>query len=439
MNGNGIMETLLDDRYLLVSGASLYIAVILTGVVWVWRRPNGRDVRGALLAFCWNLPTLLALQLAASHFNWWQFDAQGGLLLGAPVDLVLSWAWLWGFVLAIAFPTLPLVLVVAIALAADLALMPAATPVVVLGSYWLAGEAVGLIFVLIPGQLLARWTTRGIRLSERVVLQMMVFGGLIVFVLPAIAIDSSGSAWLNPFSRPAWQWSLMVQVLAIPALFGVSAVQEFVVRGRGTPVPFDPPQRLVVSGVYAYVRNPMQLSAVVLLVLLGLMLKNIWVSAAGVMAHIYAIGLAGWDEDTDLRLRFGESWTRYRQAVQGWIPRRRPWFQNDSPDARLFVASRCGMCTQVGQWFTRRGAVRLEILPAETYGARALTRITYTTADGTGEFSGVQAIARALEHIHLGWAMIGWLLRLPVICQFAQLLIDASGGEPRSIAGPVPR
>jgi len=437
MNENGIMEILIEDRYLLVRAASIYIAAVLTGIVWIWRKPRGRDVDGALLAFCWNLPALLALQVAASHFGWWQFDAQGGLLLGTPVDLYLSWAWLWGFVFAVAFPTLPLIFVLATALAADLALMPAATPVVDLGPYWLAGEVVGLILVLLPGQLLARWTTRGDRLGARVTLQMMTFSGLIVFVLPAIAIDGSGSTWQNPFSRPVWQWSLMLQLLAIPALFGVSAVQEFVVRGRGTPVPFDPPQRLVTSGVYAYVRNPMQLSAVVLLFLLGLALENLWVSGAGIMAHIYAIGLAGWDEDEDLRLRFGENWTRYRQSMQGWIPRVRPWFQRDSPDARLFVSSNCGMCSQVGQWFVRRDAVRLEVLPAETYPAGTLIRITYVTADGAGQFSGVQAISRALDHIHLGWAMLGWLLRLPAIRQFAQILIDASGGEPRSIAAPV--
>jgi hypothetical protein len=46
----------------------------------------------------------------------------------------------------------------------------------------------------------------------------------------------------------------------------------------------------------------------------------------------------------------------------------------------------------------------------------------------------MEAVARALEHVHLGWALLGWLLRLPVICQVAQLLADASGAEPRQIS-----
>src|SRR5262249_17804827 len=59
--------------------------------------------------------------------------------------------------------------------------------------------------------------------------------------------------------------------------------------------------------------------------------------------------------------------------------------------------------------------------------------ITYEPADGSRSASGVAAIARGLEHIHLGWALVGFFLRLPVVCQLCQLLADASGAEPRRI------
>jgi protein-S-isoprenylcysteine O-methyltransferase Ste14 len=433
-----------DDSYLLVRAASLYITVMLTGVVWAWRRPfakpveaqgrpTGRALGGAVLASIWNLPVLLALHLAAAHFGWWQFDARGGLLLGMPVELYLSWAWLWGAVLALAFPSLHLGAVMVLALAADLVLMPAAAPVVRLGPAWILGDVVGLFAGLLPGLLLARWTARDEHLVGRAVLQVVAFSGLLLFVLPAIAIDGSGSAWLNPAARPAWQLSLIVQLLSFPALLGLTAVQEFVSRGAGTPVPFDPPQRLVTTGLYAYIRNPMQVSAVLLLFLLGLILRNPWVAAAGVMAHLYSTGLAGWDEDEDLRQRFGEQWIAYRRGVRAWVPRLRPWHRTDLPPARLFVAEGCGMCREVGRWFEKRGARQIAIVPAESHVSGALSRITYEPGDGTRAASGVEAVARALEHVHLGWALIGCLLRLPGICRFAQLLTDASGGEPRKI------
>ena len=423
-----------DDRFLLVRAASLYIAVMLTGVVWVWRRPSRRAVAGAVMASLWNLPVVLALHLAATEFGWWRFDAQGGLLLGMPVELYLSWAWLWGFVLALAFPSLTLGAVLLIVLAADLVLMPALTPVLRLGPAWILGEVVGLLAGALPGQLLARWTSRDDRLAWRAVLQVLAFTGLMLFVLPAIVIEGSGSIWLNPLDRPAWQLSLIAHVMALPALLGLTAVQEFVARGGGTPVPFDPPRRLVTTGVYAYIRNPMQLSGVVVLLVLGLILRNAWVSAAGVMAHLYSVGLAGWDEEEDLRRRFGEQWIAYRRGVRGWVPRFRPWHPTDRSPARLFVAEGCGMCREVGRWFEQRGAHRLAIVPAESHPSGSLTRITYVPGDGSRDATGVAAVARALEHIHFGWALLGGLLRLPGICQFAQLLTDASGGEPRRVA-----
>jgi protein-S-isoprenylcysteine O-methyltransferase Ste14 len=421
----------LVDRYLIVRAGSLYLAVMLTAIVWVWRRPKPPAVAAALLASIWNLPMLLAFNVAAIHFGWWRFDGRGGIFLGMPVDLYLSWVWIWGGVFALAFPSRHLGIVLIVALAADLLLMPLATPVLQLGSWWVAGEFVGISVGLLPGLLLARWTLGDEHLRERALLQMLAFSGLLGFVLPAIAIEGSGGGWFNPLTLPAWQLCLIAQALAVPVLLGLTAVQEFETRGGGTPVPFDPPRTLVASGVYAYVRNPMQLSAVVFLLMLAAVLRNPWIGAAGVMAHVYSAGLAGWDEDEDLRRRFGAAWIAYRGAVRCWLPHVRPRHVPGRPPARLFVSESCGMCRQVGEWFAQRGARQLIIVPAETHPSGALTRITYDPGDGAREASGVEAVARALEHVHLGWAFLGFALRLPVMCQLAQLLVDASGGEPR--------
>jgi protein-S-isoprenylcysteine O-methyltransferase Ste14 len=423
-----------DDPYLIVRAATVYITVALTAIAWAWQRPGRPVVAGAVLGFVWNLPALLVLHVAASAYGWWHFDAQGGLLLGMPVDLYLCWAWVWGAIPALAFPKARLAAVVAAALAFDVVLMPAAGPVLQLGPAWLIGEIAGLLAGLVPAQLLARWTAGATRLDRRAVLQVLAFSGLILVVLPAVAIEGSGTTWINPSERPLWQISVIVQVLAVPAAVGLSAVQEFVTRGAGTPVPFDPPRRLVTSGLYAYVRNPMQLSAAVLLLLWGLVLRNGWVAAAGIMAHLYSTGLAGWNEDDDLGTRFGRRWLEYRSGVRRWIPRVRPWYPADAVPARLFVSATCGICCEVGRWFEVHGARDLLIVPAEHHPSRSVTRITYEAGDGAYSASGVEAIARALEHIHCGWALLGCVLRLPIVRQAAQLLVDASGGEPRRIS-----
>ena len=85
------------------------------------------------------------------------------------------------------------------------------------------------------------------------------------------------------------------------------------------------------------------------------------------------------------------------------------------------------------------GVRQLDIVPAETHPSGALWRITYEPGDGTRAAAGVEAVARALEHLHLGWALLGALLRLPILSSLMQLLVDASGGEPRSIGSSGPR
>lgn len=421
------------DRYFIIRSAILYITVVLSLAVWLWRRPDARTMRGAVLATFWNLPALLALQLIATRFGWWHFDAAGGLLLGMPVDVYLAWAWLWGVIPLLACPSAPLAFVIAAAFALDLALMPAAWPLLQLGPQWLLGEGLALATVLVPGQLLGRWTARDARLPQRAALQMVAFSGLVLFVVPAVAIAGSNGHWINPLDQPLWQLSLFAHVLAVPAILGLSAVQEFVTRGGGTPVPFDPPRRLVTSGPYAYVRNPMQIAGVAMLVLLGVMLQNLWVAAAGFLAHVYSVGLAGWDEDEDLGRRFGDDWREYRKNVRAWIPRLTPWHPVNPAPPRLYVAEQCVMCAEVARWFRARHPRHLLIVAAESHPSDALTRITYEPRDGHRAASGVEAMARALEHLHLGWACVGWTLRMPLILPLVQLLVDASGGEARPL------
>lgn len=63
----------------------------------------------------------------------------------------------------------------------------------------------------------------------------------------------------------------------------------------------------------------------------------------------------------------------------------------------------------------------------------ALKGMTYEAGEANYSVEGFEALCRALEHIHLGWAFVAWTLRLPVICQMGQLLLDAVGGGPRHI------
>jgi len=112
--------------------------------------------------------------------------------------------------------------------------------------------------------------------------------------------------------------------------------------------------------------------------------------------------------------------------------------ENASPKAgtalaRLYVAESCLPCSRVGRWVARRNPVGLILTAAEDHPRRDLTRITYDPGDGSPEEEGVAAFARALQHMHPGWAVLGWMMRLPGLRHLIQWIVDAAGGGPRLI------
>jgi protein-S-isoprenylcysteine O-methyltransferase Ste14 len=425
------------DRTLAIRLASLYGPAMLLGLALVLRRPPRARATAAFLASAWNLPGLLLVNIVAVRVGWWTFAPSAGTIAGVPVDLLLGWMVLWGAVPLLLLPRANLFAVVATLAIADLALMRLAEPVVILGNTWLIGEAAALLVALLPAQLLARWTAEDRQLENRATMQAVAFSATLLWVLPAVVFEVASGSWRPLLESWHRYGGLHLQLVAMPALIGLSAVQEFAQRGRGTPIPFDPPRRLVTSGPYAYVANPMQLSMALVMLGWGALLHSPWIAVGGILSVAYSFGLAEPDERSDLALRFGKPWRAYRRHVRVWIPRWRPYHPATdhsslgAAPARLYVSATCGRCSEVAQWFSARAPRGLEIVPAELHPTRDLSRITYDSRDGGTDTEGVAAIARALEHLNLGWAMVGWLMRLPGINRVLQILADASGAEPR--------
>jgi protein-S-isoprenylcysteine O-methyltransferase Ste14 len=407
-----------------VRGLGLFgplFAVILAAVL---RPPPPARMAAAILASAWTVTVLPAVNLLAVRQEWWSFHAEGGTVAGLPVDLLLGWVLLWGTLPALAAARLPLAVTVGGLTWLDLVLMPRLEPVVRLGGSWLHGEALAVVAALLPALLLARWTDRGRRLPVRALAQLTLVGVLLL-ALPLVVLAPP---------RPAGPaLGIGVQVLAVPLLLGVAAVHEFAVLGHGTPLPYDPPRRLVTSGPYAYVRNPMQLSLVLTYLVLAAFTRDPRLLAGVVVVVTYSAGLASWHEDDQLRRAHGPEWDRYRAAVRPWLPRRRAW--PGMPPARVHVAATCGVCDDVGQWIRRRSPVALEVVPAEGHPA-GLRRITYESCDGHDRAQGIAAVARVLQHLGLGWAWLGWALLLPGVAPATQFVVDGLGSGPRDLPRP---
>jgi protein-S-isoprenylcysteine O-methyltransferase Ste14 len=111
--------------------------------------------------------------------------------------------------------------------------------------------------------------------------------------------------------------------LAIGLSLFVASLHHFVVHGRGTLAPWDPPSALVVIGPYRYVRNPM-ISGVLFVLFAEALLLRSWPHLEWMLAFL-AINLLYIPlvEEPMLENRFGEPYREYRRRVPRLIPVRR--------------------------------------------------------------------------------------------------------------------
>jgi len=148
--------------------------------------------------------------------------------------------------------------------------------------------------------------------------------GTIVFValVPGTVIG------LIPYALSGWRlaeaaplrWAgACLMLLALPVF--VDFLVRFVREGRGTPAPGADPERLVVGGVYRYVRNPGYVGVLGLIVGQGLLFGSAAVLAhAAIMAlafHVFVV----FHEEPHLRRKFGADYEEYARRVPRWLPR----------------------------------------------------------------------------------------------------------------------
>jgi protein-S-isoprenylcysteine O-methyltransferase Ste14 len=408
----------------------LPLTAALTARMVHGRQP--RQIAVSLLGVLWVIPTLLAVQSINAWAGWWSFADGGSQFRGMPLECFIGWVILWGLLPQLAFPRIAIHWLVAIMVAADLAIMPLCKPLVQLGPHWLLGETFAVAGVLAPALCVARWTSNRTHLRARVALQVATSGLLFLYLVPEIVFAlRPGTGWRPLLHEVSWLRQIEIQLLLLIAVPGVSAAMEFAERGHGTPIPYDPPQRLVTSGMYRYCANPMQMSCVAVMLLWAGILRNGWLILAAAMSAIYSAGIAHWDEREDLVRRFGNEWRTYRAQVQNWRFRWSPYHSGSS--ARIYIAASCGPCSELRSWLEARSLVGLHIIDTEELLPGSIRRVRYYPADGSSPVEGVRAMGRALEHLNCGWAMAGALLRIPGIWQGVQLLMDASGLGPRTL------
>lgn len=158
----------------------------------------------------------------------------------------------------------------------------------------------------------------------KTLLQTLAMWGVLLFAVPSLL------AWLEARTLgtgfdPRAGRAVAAAVFVVCGAFGISNGVLLATRGRGTPLPLDSTNALVLAGPYRHVRNPMAMASLLQGAAVG-----VFVGSPLVLAYALA-GALVWNfvarpwEERDLDARFGAPYRDYVENVRCWIPRASPY------------------------------------------------------------------------------------------------------------------
>lgn len=146
----------------------------------------------------------------------------------------------------------------------------------------------------------------------------LLFGGIVLFLIPYFV--KGLDIYLPIFSIGVLRYLAIIPFM-LGSLISLWCILLFLTEGRGTPAIYASPKRLVISGPYKYVRNPMQIG-----VLLMLYSESIFFESPALLLYALIISfgfhlLVVLYEEKKLEQSFGESYESYRKYTNRWLPR----------------------------------------------------------------------------------------------------------------------
>jgi len=155
----------------------------------------------------------------------------------------------------------------------------------------------------------------------------VIFGGpgIVLLYLPL---------WITRFHIPAgepmWQRLVAGALIVVGLTPALESVSRFIFVGRGTLIPVAPPEHLVVSGLYRYVRNPMYVGVMVALTGEAILFWNSGILIEAILVSIGFDIFIRFHEEPSLARRHPDEYPSYKRNVPRWIPRLRPWNASQS-------------------------------------------------------------------------------------------------------------
>ncbi len=148
-------------------------------------------------------------------------------------------------------------------------------------------------------------------------LQTTLFWIVFLSVLPSLIVYLEGVLAMpsfSPFLLLGWACFVFFSGLGLYSGYTMSW------WGRGTPLPMDCPNELVIQGPYRVIRNPMAVAGIGQGISVGLILGSygtvLYALLGAVLWHVFVRP----PEEVDLERRFGVAYQQYQKRVKCWIP-----------------------------------------------------------------------------------------------------------------------
>lgn len=158
-----------------------------------------------------------------------------------------------------------------------------------------------------------------------------ILGSALFFVVAPCVLAGLVPWWMTRWEfRPAFlnlevtrDVGVLLILAGVPGL--VDSFARFALQGLGTPAPVAPTQKLVVTGLYRYVRNPMYVSVLAVILGQGLLFGDWRLIVYGALfwlaCHLFVLAY----EEPTLQRTFGAEYEAFRANVPRWIPRLTAW------------------------------------------------------------------------------------------------------------------
>jgi protein-S-isoprenylcysteine O-methyltransferase Ste14 len=126
----------------------------------------------------------------------------------------------------------------------------------------------------------------------------------------------------SPIAASPWiVWPGALLIALGVAIYLHTAFWGFALHGRGTPAPIAPTKKLVVKGLHRYVRNPMYLGVLGVVLGQAVLFQSRSIALYAVFfwlaAHLFVL----FYEEPTLNQQFGSDYDDYRRRVPRWLPK----------------------------------------------------------------------------------------------------------------------